>query len=87
MRLFILVSALLLSSTPVQACELHEAAGPAASAGPASGEEPVMCTQEAKICPDGTAVGRTGPNCEFAPCPGPVRSDVPPPPRPQPVER
>src|ERR1043166_9551358 len=27
------------------------------------------CTQEAEICPDGTAVGRTGPNCEFAPCP------------------
>jgi len=28
------------------------------------------CTQEARLCPDGTAVGRTGPNCEFAPCPG-----------------
>ncbi len=27
------------------------------------------CTQEAKLCPDGSAVGRTGPNCEFAPCP------------------
>ena len=27
------------------------------------------CTQEAKICPDGSAVGRTGPNCEFAACP------------------
>ena len=27
------------------------------------------CTMEAKICPDGSAVGRTGPNCEFAPCP------------------
>ena len=27
------------------------------------------CTTEAKICPDGTAVGRTGPNCEFTPCP------------------
>lgn len=30
---------------------------------------PVACTLEAKICPDGTAVGRVGPNCEFAPCP------------------
>lgn len=29
----------------------------------------VSCTQEAKICPDGTDVGRTGPNCEFAACP------------------
>lgn len=27
------------------------------------------CTQEAKVCPDGSAVGRTGENCEFAPCP------------------
>ena len=27
------------------------------------------CTLEAKICPDGSSVGRAGPNCEFAPCP------------------
>jgi hypothetical protein len=27
------------------------------------------CTLEAKICPDGSAVGRTGANCEFTPCP------------------
>src|SRR3989344_1396998 len=33
-----------------------------------SGQQ-VACTQEAKICPDGSAVGRTGPKCEFAPCP------------------
>lgn len=32
--------------------------------------EPVFCTMEAKLCPDGTGVGRSGPNCEFAPCPG-----------------
>jgi hypothetical protein len=30
---------------------------------------PRACTMEAKLCPDGSAVGRTGPNCEFAPCP------------------
>jgi len=30
----------------------------------------VACTMEAKLCPDGSAVGRSGPNCEFAPCPG-----------------
>lgn len=30
---------------------------------------PVACTMEAKICPDGSAVGRTGPLCEFAKCP------------------
>lgn len=27
------------------------------------------CTKELKICPDGTGVGRSGPNCEFAACP------------------
>ena len=27
------------------------------------------CTQEAKLCLDGSAVGRIGPNCEFAACP------------------
>ncbi|MBT3643042.1 hypothetical protein HN604_01040 [archaeon] len=27
------------------------------------------CTSDAKICPDGSAVGRTGPDCEFAECP------------------
>lgn len=32
-------------------------------------KDQVACTQQAKICPDGTAVGRTGPNCEFAECP------------------
>ena len=32
-------------------------------------DEPVACTMEAKICPDGTGVGRSGPNCEFAECP------------------
>src|SRR5687767_15367306 len=32
-------------------------------------ERPVACTDDAKICPDGSAVGRVGPNCEFAPCP------------------
>ena len=30
---------------------------------------PVFCTQEAKLCPNGSYVGRTGPNCEFATCP------------------
>lgn len=29
----------------------------------------LACTTEAKLCPDGSGVGRTGPNCEFAPCP------------------
>lgn len=32
-------------------------------------DEQISCTQEAKLCPNGSAVGRTGPNCEFAACP------------------
>jgi len=32
--------------------------------------EPIPCTQEAKLCPDGSYVGRTGSQCEFAACPG-----------------
>ncbi len=33
------------------------------------GESPKACTQEAKLCPDGSYVSRTGPDCEFAACP------------------
>lgn len=28
-----------------------------------------VCTMEAKLCPDGSYVGRVGPNCAFAECP------------------
>jgi len=28
-------------------------------------EEQIMCTQDAKQCPDGRWVGRSGPRCEF----------------------
>lgn len=31
--------------------------------------EQLFCTMDAKICPDGTGVGRIPPKCEFAPCP------------------
>ena len=31
----------------------------------------IACSLEAKLCPDGSAVGRTGSSCEFAPCPPP----------------
>jgi len=33
-------------------------------------EEPVVCTMDAKQCPDGSYVGRVPPKCEFALCPG-----------------
>ncbi len=38
-----------------------------------SPERPQACTQEAMQCPDGSYVGRTGPNCEFAKCPSASR--------------
>ncbi len=38
----------------------------------------VACTMEARLCPDGSYVGRSGPLCEFAECPdanaGPLES-------------
>lgn len=35
------------------------------------------CTQEVMVCPDGTSVGRVGPNCEFATCPTPSLTPEP----------
>lgn len=34
---------------------------------PTTGDQ-IVCTQDAKLCPDGTWVGRSGPKCEFV-CP------------------
>lgn len=39
-------------------------------------QTPIACTQEAKICPDGSVVGRTGKNCEFAECPETKKSET-----------
>jgi hypothetical protein len=38
--------------------------------------QPIACTQEAKICPDGSAVGRVAPNCDFAPCPSEINCSL-----------
>jgi hypothetical protein len=29
----------------------------------------LLCSEDLKSCPNGSFVGRIGPNCEFAPCP------------------
>lgn len=34
------------------------------------------CTLEAKLCPDGTSVGRSGPNCDFDACPAPSSTPI-----------
>ena len=31
----------------------------------------IACTADAKVCPDGTGLGRTGPSCTFPACPPP----------------
>jgi hypothetical protein len=42
---------------------------PETTTNPDTTPQPQECHQDAKICPDGSSVGRTGPNCEFAACP------------------
>jgi hypothetical protein len=37
---------------------------------------PVACTMEAKQCPDGSYVGRTGPKCEFSACPNAIQTQT-----------
>lgn len=39
---------------------------------------PIACTLEARVCPDGSAVGRTGPSCEFEACPSDAVTYTPP---------
>jgi hypothetical protein len=38
--------------------------------------EAVECTQEVKLCSDGSSVGRVAPDCEFSLCPDEVVEDV-----------
>lgn len=45
---------------------------------PKSNPGSMMCTKEAKICPDGSSVGRTGPTCDFAACPFITSTTTPP---------
>jgi Immunoglobulin-like domain of bacterial spore germination len=35
-------------------------------------DAPTACTMDAMMCPDGTALGRTGPDCTFPECPPPA---------------
>lgn len=47
---------------------------------PKNVDAPIACPADAKICPDGSAVGRIPPTCEFSPCPQdntPTPNDTP----------
>lgn len=56
-------------SVPLSTICLLLAAGckppPAAAPG-----ETLGCTEEARVCPDGSSVVRQGPDCDFPTCPG-----------------
>ena len=41
-----------------------------------SGDAYMSCADEVLLCPDGSVVGRLGPDCVFAPCPGVMREQV-----------
>lgn len=43
---------------------------PATNTNNGSSSSAIACTLEAKLCPDGSYVGRSGPHCDFAACPG-----------------
>lgn len=46
------------------------ACGPKKDTSPPDVVGPTACTEEAKVCDDGSSVAREGPDCEFAACPG-----------------
>lgn len=50
--------------------ELEKCSGQSVSTGTKKPTEGGYCTQEVKLCSDGSYVGRTGSNCEFTKCPG-----------------
>ncbi|MBN4049017.1 hypothetical protein JYT91_00200 [archaeon AH-315-M20] len=37
----------------------------------------IACTEDARLCPDGSSVGRVSPDCKFAPCPENEVSETP----------
>lgn len=39
-------------------------------------ENPQVCNQDAKVCPDGSSVGRIGADCHFAACPSPTATSA-----------
>lgn len=67
------ISRMQVASAPTPTIEAAATATAVASSTPTATPASTSnaCTMEAKLCPDGTYVGRSGPNCEFAPCPTP----------------
>jgi len=89
-RILIAAALLLLSTLPAAASSEQALRAPYPYQPQSSPQMPVnpgnrptiACTMEAKVCPDGSYVSRTGPNCEFAPCPGGTTAGAMPVPQP-----
>ena len=64
-KTIILIVVLIILALGAYLMAKNKAIAPGADSG-----EQVFCTMDAMQCPDGSYVGRTGPNCEFSPCPG-----------------
>lgn len=47
----------------------NNASGTKRIATPNPSEPVIACTADAKVCPDGSSVGRKGPACQFEACP------------------
>lgn len=60
----------MVDDAPVDGSSGSTGAGTSVPPSQGTGDGWVACTMDAKVCPDGSAVGRQRPNCEFAKCPG-----------------
>ncbi len=76
-------------SETVADAESDTASGSDSDTGDTEGDSDsgVVCPTDAMVCPDGTAVGRSGPDCAFDPCPGDSDSGDEPPPEPCPADQ
>jgi Flp pilus assembly protein CpaB len=70
-KIWIVVALLLAAAIGYVAWSMYGASPDAGKPPQDRGPIQHACTMEAKQCPDGSYVGRQGPKCEFAPCPGP----------------
>lgn len=61
--------AMLVGATATVGATAGRGGGPAGNDGDDGTPTPIACTQEAKLCDDGSAAGRTELECKFDPCP------------------
>jgi hypothetical protein len=67
----VLVFIVLIMSFVLKAKKSDMVAIPSENTATTSDPQVWACNADAKLCPDGSSVGRTGPRCEFQACPSP----------------